>query len=134
MGGLEQAPLPPLWRAQALMSYPVDLPERRSTRLLYPLGWFRLRNIPVVAPKIQVDTYLACGILTDTLNRMTDIGEPAHLTEVLQDTLGQRYITGYYPRLALAEGQTLASKGGYMVKFADPSGAKLVAVGDWTVP
>lgn len=134
MGGLEQAPLPASWRARSLMSYPFDLPERRLVRLDYPLGWFRLRRIPVVALQTQADTYLACGILTETLNQMVEIGDPAHLREVLQDSLEHRFLTGYYPRLALAEGQTFASKGGYLVGFGDPSGSRLVAAGDWTVP
>ncbi len=88
----------------------------------------------MVALQTQADTYLACGILTETLNQMVEIGDPAHLREVLQDSLEHRFLTGYYPRLALAEGQTFASKGGYLVGFGDPSGSRLVAAGDWTVP
>jgi hypothetical protein len=48
--------------------------------------------------------------------------------------LEHRIITGYYPRLTLAPGQRFASKGGYMVHFAEPTGAKLMADGDWIVP
>ena len=45
-----------------------------------------------------------------------------------------RVITGYYPRLTLATGQRFASKGGYMVRFAEAKGTKLVAETDWIVP
>ena len=82
----------------------------------------------------QADTYLACGTLTETLNHMDDVTDSAYLVELMQEILDHRILTGYYPRLTLATGQTLASKGGYLVKFADPFGARLIADGDWTVP
>jgi hypothetical protein len=134
MGGLEQAPLPASWRAHARMTYPVDLPDRRVVRVDYPRGWFSLRRIPVVALQTQADTYLACGILTDILGHAGGVTDPAFLVEVIQESLDHRILTGYYPRLTLATGQTVASKGGYWVHFADPSGPRLVAEGEWTVP
>ena len=134
MGGLEQAPLPASWRAQTKMTYPVDLPERRVVRVDYGLGWFTFRHIPVVAMQAQSDTYLACGILTETLEHASDISDPTYLVELLQETLDHRVLTGYYPRLTLAAGQTLASKGSYLVRFAEPSGPRLVVEGEWTVP
>jgi hypothetical protein len=134
MGGLEQAPLRASWRAHAWMTYPVDLPDRRVGRVDYPLGWFLFRHIPVVALHTQADTYLACGILTETLSHAGEITDPNYLVELMQESLDHRILTGYYPRLTLATGQTLASKGGYLVRFADPSGPRLVAEGEWTVP
>jgi hypothetical protein len=134
MGALEQAPLPASWRTHARMTYPVDLPDRRVVRVDYPVGWFSLRHIPMVALQTQVDTYLACGILTETLGHAGDVADPNYLVELMQESLDHRILTGYYPRLTLGTGQTLASKGGYVVHFAQPSGPKLVADGDWTVP
>jgi hypothetical protein len=134
MGGLEDAPLAPSWRAQVRLTYPFDLPERRIVRLDYALGWFSIRRIPVVAQQVQVDTYLACGLLSETLNDMADAMEPNYLVERMQGVLEHRILTGYYPRLALATGQSFASKGGYLVKFAQPNGRQLTAQGDWTIP
>jgi hypothetical protein len=73
-------------------------PDRRRIRLDYRLGWFTIRQIPVVAQQVH-------GI-----------------------------ITGYYPRLPLAPGQRFASKGGYLVRFADPAGARVAALSDWLIP
>ena len=134
MGGLENAPLPSSWRGRVRLTYPVDLPDRRVVRLDYPLGWFRFRHIPVVAEQVQADTYLACGVLAETLSHMADTIKPDYLVERTQETLDHRILTGYYPRLTLATGQTLASKGSYLVEFSEPTGTKLHADGDWTVP
>jgi hypothetical protein len=134
MAALESAPLPPAWRVRALMAYPFDLPDRRVVRVDYPLGWFSFRHIPVVDEQIQADTYLACGLLAETLNHMADVIEPDYLVERIQEILDHRILTGYYPRLTLAVGQSLASKGGYLVKFAGPTGSRVVADGEWTIP
>lgn len=139
LGGLEQAPLSPAWRSRVRMAYPVDLPDRRVVRLDYPLGWFRLRHVALVDERVQADTYLACGILAETLKHMADTLVPDYLVEQLQEILDHRILTGFYPRLTLAAGQTLASKGGYVVQFASGAGAPtagsgVVAYGGWTVP
>ena len=134
MGGLEQSPVPADWRKIARMAYPVDLPERRVVRLDYPLGWFRIRQIELVAQEAQADTYLACGLVSDALNHMADTFVRDYLVERIEEMLEHRVITGYYPRLALAPGQRFASKGGYIVHFESPTGTRVIADGDWTVP
>jgi hypothetical protein len=134
LGGLEQAPLPRPWRERARLTYPVDLPDRRVVRVDYPLGWFRLRHVAVVDARLQADTYLACGILAETLNHMADAMVPEYLVEQLQQTLEHRILTGYYPRLTLAPGQTVGSKGAYWVRFQDAEGPRVAAEGGWTTP
>ena len=83
---------------------------------------------------MQADTFLACGLLSETLSHMADTFVRDYLVEIMEDMLERRVITGYYPRLTLAPGQRFASKGGYMVHFADASDARVVAEGDWIVP
>jgi hypothetical protein len=134
MAGLERSPLPAAWRDATRMTYPFDLPERRRVRVDYPLGWFSIRKIPVVAQQAQTDTWLACGIVSDAINHMADTFVRDYLVERIEEMLEHRIITGYYPRLALAPGQRFASKGGYIVRFAEPTGHKVVALGDWITP
>lgn len=134
LGGLESAPLPASWRLHASMTYPFDLPDRRRVRVDFALGWFRARHIPVVAEQVQVDTYLACSLVSETLNHMVDTFVREYLVERTEAMLEHRIVTGYYPRLALGTGQRFASKGGYLVKWPDPAGRRIVAEGDWTVP
>lgn len=134
MGGLEQAPLPAAWRGVTHMAYPFDLPDRRRAQVDYPLGWFRIRQIPVVALQAQADAYLACIILSDTINHMSDTFQRDYLVERIGEGLEHRILTGYYPRLTLAAGQAFASKGGYLVRFAESTGTHVIADGDWMVP
>jgi hypothetical protein len=133
MGGLDDAPLPARWREHAHMAYPADLPDRRRVRLDYTLGWFRIRKISVTAEQVQADTYLACGLLSETLKHMVDAFIPDYLIERLEDTVEHRVITGYYPRLALGPHQRFASKGGFLVHYAADS-PRLIADGDWMTP
>ncbi|WP_173065528.1 c-type cytochrome [Sulfurimicrobium lacus] len=134
MGGLERSPLPPSWRSRAQLAYTFDLPDRRRVPVDYALGWFRIRQIPVVAEQVQVDTYLACGLLAETLKHMADTFVPDYLVERVEDMIDRRIITGYYPHLTLAQGQRFASKGGYVVHFSEPQGTRLIADGGWVVP
>jgi hypothetical protein len=134
MGGLESAPIPAAWREQARMAFPFDPPEKRGIRLDYPFVFFRYQRIPLVAEQVQTDTYLACSLLADVLNRMADNFARPYLVEQLQTMVENRLITGYYPHLSLATNQRFASKGGYVVRFRDPAGPALVADGGWVVP
>jgi len=134
LGGMEGAPLPALWRRVVHMSYPVDLPESRKFRTDFPHAWFLIRHIPVVADRIQSDTYLACGILAETLVAMLDSFVPEYLVESIESMLSRRTLSGFYPRLGLAPRQRFASKGGYLVSFPENAAANPVAEGGWRVP
>ncbi len=134
LGGLEHAPLPAAWHAAVHMTYPADLPELRKIRMNFPLGWFKIKQIDVVAEKVQTDTYVALGILAETLTDMLDSFVRDYLVERVEVMLSHRQVNGYYPRLSLAPGQRFASKGGYIVRFAGPQGAAVVADGEWIVP
>jgi hypothetical protein len=134
MGGLENSPLPAAWRAVTLMTYPFDLPDLRKVRMNYPLSWFKIEHIPIVAERTQSDTYLACVILAETIGHMLDSFVRDYLVERVEVMLSHRLMNAYYPRLGLAPGQRFASKGGYIVRFAGSEGTRLVADGSWTVP
>jgi hypothetical protein len=134
MGGLEQAPLPSGWRAATRMAYPVDLPGQRVVRVDYALSWFRIRKIPVIAQQVQADTYLACGLVSETWNHIVDVFVRDYLIERVEMALDHRALTGYYPRLTLAPGQRFASKGGYIVRFTDAQGTRITPLGEWITP
>ena len=134
MGGLERAPLPGAWRDLARLTYPFDLPDVRKVRMDFPLGWFRVRHLPVVSERVQTDSYLACVILSETVGHMLDSFVRDYLVERVEMMLSHRLVNGYYPRLGLAPGQRFASKGGHIVHFARADGPALVADTGWLVP
>jgi hypothetical protein len=134
MGGHEHAPVPQGWRAQLRMTYTIDLPNARNVRMNFPLAWFNIHHIPVVAERVQTDTYVACGIMAETLTDMLDSFVRDYLVERVEMMLSHRLVNGYYPRLSLAPSQRFASKGGYIVHFSEATGTKIEADGDWTVP
>ncbi|HEY0749383.1 MAG TPA: cytochrome c [Steroidobacteraceae bacterium] len=134
MGGLDSAPLPPAWRAVTTMAYPMDLPDKRVIRVDFPLGWFRIKRIPVVDERVQTDAWLACNFLSETLDHMGETVSRDYLIDSLEGRLDHVLLTGYYPRLSLGPNQRFASKGGYLVRFAEPEGKRLVAISDWIAP
>jgi hypothetical protein len=134
LGGLENTPLPASWRKRTRMAYPFGLPRQRLINIDFTLGWFRIRKIPVVDLQVQSDTYLACGLLSETLNHMADTFVRDYLVERVQGMLEHRVITGYYPHLSLAAGQRFASKGGYVVRFDESEAARVIADQSWLVP
>ena len=134
MAGLEQAPLPPAWRSIARMSYPLELPTRRALGRGFAKGWFDFYGIPVVAERVQSDTYLTCEILAEAAGHMANDWVPDRLVELVEIEMGHRLVNGDYPRLGLAPGQRFASKGAYLTHFEDASGTRLAADSDWIVP
>jgi hypothetical protein len=134
MAGLERAPLPAAWKDQARMAYPFDLPDGRRVRVDYALGWIVGRHIPLVAEQVQIDTYLALGLLSETLKHMADNFVRDLLVERMERDVAHRLITGYYPRLALASHQRFASKGGYVVHLGAARGVRPVVDQDWLAP
>jgi len=134
LGGLERAPLPAAWRPGTRIAYPFNLPELRRGSVDYARGWFAIRRIPVVDEQVQADTYLACGLLAETLSHMSDTFVRDYLVERLQGMIEHRVVTGYYPHLALASGQRFASKGGYLVQFSSDKGKGVVPVSGWIRP
>jgi hypothetical protein len=134
MAGLERATPPAEWRQRIHLAYPFDLPDLRRVRMNFPLGWMRVQQLPVVDERVQADTYIACQILAEALGHMLDSFVRDFLVERIESMLSSRLVSGYYPRLGLAAGQRFASKGGYLVHFAAPSGQQIVADGDWTTP
>jgi hypothetical protein len=134
MAGLENAPLPPPWREVTRLTYPVDLPQQRAARLVQPLTYFRSQHIPVVAERVQIDTYVACQILSEAVGHAFADLVPDYLIEQIENMVSVKLLDGYYPRLGLAPGQRFASKGGYLVRLAPTPDGAVIADSEWVVP
>lgn len=134
MGGLENTPVPAGWRPVTRLTYPAELPDKRMIGVDFAMGWMVLHHIPVLDPRVQVDTYVACGLTRETLNRMRGSFTADYLVESMEGMLEHQLVSGYYPALALAPNERFASKGGYIVHFADPAGTKVMPDTHWRVP
>jgi hypothetical protein len=134
MGGLESTPVPPAWRPVTRLTYPAELPEKRYIGVEFALGWMAHNRIPLLDPRIQVDTYVACGLVLETLNRMGGSFGADYLVERMEGMLEHQLISGYYPALALAPNERFASKGGYLVHFAGPAAVKVLVDSPWVTP
>ncbi|MHB8721751.1 MAG: c-type cytochrome [Steroidobacteraceae bacterium] len=134
MGGLESTPVPAAWRSETRLAYPVELPDKRLIGTEFALGWMRQHHIPVLDAQVQVDTYVACGLTLETLTRMQGSFNADYLVERIEGMLEHQLVSGYYPALALAPDERFASKGGYIVHFATPTGTKVVPDTEWRVP
>jgi hypothetical protein len=60
--------------------------------------------------------------------------EPGQALAEEPEMIGMRQSTTVFPRMGLAPGQRFASKGAYIVKFADTHSDTIVAETDWIVP
>jgi hypothetical protein len=134
MGGLESTPVPAAWRPVTHLVYPAELPDKRFIGTEFALGWMGHHHIPVLDSRVQVDTYVACGLTMETLTRMPGSFNADYLVERMEGMLEHQLVSGYYPALALAPNERFASKGGYIVHLAAPAGTKVVPDTDWQVP
>jgi len=96
--------------------------------------WFKTQGIQVTDERTQVDTYLSCVILAESVGALWGNFVRDYLLETYENMLSFRTLNGYYPHLSLGPGQRLASKGGYIVHYADVAGTAVVQDGEWTVP
>jgi hypothetical protein len=134
LAGGERAPLPPAWRALARLVYPFELPDLRRSSMKRFHAWLGTRNLELVDERLQADAYLACLLLSARLDDMHENLYRDYLLETAEGILDMHVTTAMYRSLSLGPGQRLASKGGYLARFADPTSSALVADGDWIVP
>jgi hypothetical protein len=134
MAGLTGAQLPPAWRKQVRMTYPLDLPERSALRVATPRAWLIKNNILIVDERVQIDTYVACAAMSEIVGSLFDTYSRDLLIERFEDMMTTSTNPGRYPRLGLGQGQRFASKGGYIVRFATGGENEPIADGNWIVP
>jgi hypothetical protein len=139
LAGLEDAPLPPAWKAVAVMAYPYDPPARwhlRRERNLRP--WLAQQGIARADERLQGNTLAACNVLAESMLRLR--GQPVreHLVEWVENypsAMGNAPAPQAFARFSLGPGQRFSSKGAWLVRFASPQAARLAPVEpDWIVP
>jgi hypothetical protein len=130
----ERSGLPVAWKANALVAYPYELPENRAQRTERLRAWLQARGLPLVDEPVQADAYVACTALGLAMNELAGSLQRDYLVERLEVVMERGGYAGPYPRFALGVGQRFASKTGYVVRFADPASARIVAVSERMAP
>ena len=139
LGGPEAASLSAAWRNRSLLIYPLDAPNRRALRMSFNLHpWLLKHRLPTDGDgeALRGNTLAACKLLDDAMARMRGHNVRDYLIESIERPMGNSAATSAYPRFALGVGQRYASKGGYIVRFAQggSADAALVPETDWIVP
>ena len=129
-----EAALPAAWKARALMAYPFELPQNRTTRMGAVHTWLQAHGIAPAQERVQADAYVACAALGAGMNEVADHLQRDYLVERLEVIMERGTVTGLYPRLTLGAGQRFASKTGYLVRFEDARPGQVVPVGERIAP
>jgi hypothetical protein len=98
--------------------------------------WLLKHRLPTDADEevLRGNTLAACKLLDDAIGRMRSHYLRDYLIESIERPMGNAAATSAYPRFSLGVGQRYASKGGYMVRFAQGEGSALVPETDWIIP
>jgi hypothetical protein len=138
LGGLERIPIAPAWQRTAYLSYPVDSPGRWEARARYNLRpWLQMHGLASHDERLQGNTLAACNSFAEAVYRTQGIYSRDYLLETVEyalSSMGNAGATAAFPRFVVGTGQRFVSKGGYIVRFARPSGTRLVPEGDWITP
>lgn len=134
LADLEHAPLPAAWKARALIASPYELPQKREVRTAQLNAWLQAHALTPVDDPAHADAYVACSALGAGMNAIADHLYRDYLVERLEVITGWGGYSGHYPLLSLGAGQRFASKSGYLVRFAGPEPARMVAVGERVAP
>jgi hypothetical protein len=133
LAGQDAVPLPPAWKARALMAYPFELPQVRLARMQRMAAWFRNQGLVLEDERVQADAYLACTALRTGMQDSEGHPGRDYLLEKIEANIERWPVLGVYPRLTLGPGQRFASKTGYVVRFDADSG-QLTPIGERAAP
>jgi hypothetical protein len=116
------------------MAYPYEIPEKRRQRTAAMRAWLKARGVAPGDEQVQADAYTACAALGVGMNELRSPLHRDYLLERLEVIMELGGYPGPYPRLSLGIGQRIASKAGYVVRFADLQSDRLVAIGERFAP
>lgn len=125
---LEHRPerVPESLRPHATVAHPHVLGAEHDARRRELLAWLNKHQLTLEDEPLQADLMLACKALQLGLDEVTQQPDADALIERLEALSERRGFAGLYPNLSLGTGQRLASKTGYLARFAGPGSARLL--------
>jgi len=82
---------------------------------------------------VQANTYFVANMAGDTFSHLLSHYSRDYFIELIEHMIGRSLVTSVYPQLNLGPGQRIASKGAYLVKYAN-QGKSVAPVTKWIVP
>jgi ABC-type branched-subunit amino acid transport system substrate-binding protein len=134
LGDAEPGLLRAAWKARALIASPYELPQNREARTALLHAWLEAQKLDPLGDPAQTDAYIACSAFSAGMNAIAGHLRRDYLVERLEVITGRGGYSGHYSVLSLGAGQRFASKSGYLVRFAGPEQAGVVAVGERMAP
>jgi mono/diheme cytochrome c family protein len=126
-------PWPAFWRERARMVHVFETPERQASQLARLRAWLRLRNVAPGNARVQANAYFAITLAADAITGLGDNFSRDYFIERIEQMVESSPSPSVYPRLSLGPGQRFASRGGYILGFAQNAGAP-IPVSEWLVP
>jgi hypothetical protein len=121
-------------KAHSVVATTHELPQHLNARVKQLKTWLAKQHLPLEEEALQANMYMACNALEHGMNEIVQSAGADYLLERLEALTEWRGFAGLYPRLSLGSGQRVASKTGYLVRFAGPDGELLEALGDANAP
>lgn len=123
---LEHQPerVPAALRPSTTLAHPHALGAQREARRRELSAWLRKHQLALEDEPLQADLLLACNALHLGLDEVTQRPDADALIERIEALSERRGFAGLYPGLSLGTGQRVASKTGYLVRFAGPAAAE----------
>ncbi|HEX5337612.1 MAG TPA: hypothetical protein VFW53_04175 [Gallionella sp.] len=90
LSGGERGPFPAVWKNNAHLVYPYELPEKRADNLAYLHKWLQMRGLPLVDEPRQAEIYFALNYMTDTVAEMLDNLYRDYLMERAESMISRR--------------------------------------------
>ena len=113
--------------------YPYKIPKQSARFLLRTKLWLRAKKIAITDERVQANTYFVANMAGDTFSHLLSHYSRDYFIELIEHMIGRSLVTSVYPQLNLGPGQRIASKGAYLVKYAN-QGKSVAPVTRWIVP
>lgn len=127
-------PVPPALRERALLTWRWSLPGHEDPRIYRVRGWLRSRGIERTHERLQLNAHFTLTVADHALGHLVESYSRDFFVENVEEETENALSPGVYPHLSLGPGQRFASKGCWVLRFAEGEGGGGEWVGEWVVP
>ena len=133
--GVDPGRIPPAERARVYLVHPYELPGRLPRLLARATGWLKAKRIYAPeARREQANAFFALKMAGGALKAMRGFFVREYLLESIEHMVDNASYTSVYPRISLAPGQRVISRGAYVARFQPDEAGGLVAESGWVIP